>query len=72
MSNNVPNNLVAAIRGPVMLIVLGILFQIDQTGGITFVKTWPVLLIVWAALKLLESLAVRKAAHDAGPLGGLR
>lgn len=69
MSNN---SLASAVRGPLMLIVLGVLFQIDQTGGVPFTKTWPVLLISYALLKLLESLAARKAAEDAGPLGGLR
>jgi len=55
-----------------MLIVLGVLFQIDQSGGYDFVKTWPVLLIVYALLKLMESLAARQAAEEAGPLGGVR
>ena len=74
MSGNAPvtNSLITAIRGPVMLIVLGGLFQIDQSGGLAFIKTWPVLLIAYALLKLAESMAARKAAEDSGPLGGVR
>jgi hypothetical protein len=66
------NLLIGAVRGPLMLIVLGVLFQVDHSGGAPFVKTWPVLLIVYAVLKLAEALAARKAAEEAGPLGGLR
>lgn len=64
------NSLISAARGPVMLIVLGTLFQIDQSGGADFSKTWPVLLITYALMKLLESMAGRKAAEQAGPFGG--
>lgn len=44
----------AAIRGPIMLITLGVLAAIDQFGGVTFWRTWPVLLIVIGILKLAE------------------
>jgi hypothetical protein len=53
---NVPNSdLIQAIRGPIMLITLGVLVSIDYFQGISFTKaTWPVLLIVFGLLKLLE------------------
>jgi len=66
-------SLLAAVRGPVMLMVLGGLFQVDQAGGPDFVRTWPVLLITYAVFKLGEALAQRKEAAAAqDPLGGLR
>ena len=48
--------LVRAVRGPVVLITLGILFAVDQHGGIGFHRTWPVLFIVFGVLKLVERL----------------
>jgi hypothetical protein len=48
--------LVRAVRGPVVLITLGILFAIDQTQGIAFRRTWPVLFIVFGVMKLIERL----------------
>ena len=48
--------LVRAARGPVVLITLGILFAIDQIQGITFRRTWPVLLVVFGVMKLIERL----------------
>jgi Domain of unknown function (DUF5668) len=47
-------NLMCAIRGPVLMIVLGILMAIDQTGAYSFGRTWPALLIVFGILKLAE------------------
>ena len=66
------NALLSAIRGPIMLITLGALFQIDHAGGASFRKTWPILLIVYAALKLMEALAQRRGALPGDPLGGIR
>ena len=50
MANKGP--LVAAIRGPVILTTIGILFAVDYSAGIHFGKTWPVLLIVVGLLHL--------------------
>lgn len=47
-------NLARAIRGPIILITLGILFAIDHFGSISFSRTWPVLIIVIGLLKLFE------------------
>jgi hypothetical protein len=50
-------DLIRAVRGPILLIVLGLLFVADYFGGqYPFYRTWPVLLIVYGVLKLLEHL----------------
>lgn len=44
-----------AIRGPIMLITTGTLVALDYFQGISFLRrTWPVLLIVFGVMKLLE------------------
>jgi hypothetical protein len=48
--------LARATRGPLVLITLGVLFAIDQAGGVPFHRTWPVLFIVFGVLKLIERL----------------
>ncbi|MEX2263253.1 MAG: DUF5668 domain-containing protein [Bryobacteraceae bacterium] len=53
---------VHAIRGPIVLIALGILFLIDLQGVYRFSQTWPVLLILLGLLSLLaHSLSERGA-----------
>ena len=49
-------DIVRAVRGPILLIVLGLLFVGEYWGQYPFYKTWPVLLIVYGLLKLLEHL----------------
>lgn len=46
-----------AIRGPVLLITLGVLFVLHQNGGLRFQQSCPILLIVFGILKLAERLA---------------
>lgn len=46
-------SLVNAIRGPVTLITLGVLFSLDHLTPYSFHQTWPVLLIVFGLLSLL-------------------
>jgi Domain of unknown function (DUF5668) len=64
------NNRVAlfaqAVRGPVLLITVGILFAIHQAGILPFYRTWPLILIVIGVMKLLE----RWYVHP--PVGGPR
>lgn len=45
--------------GPVILITLGTLFLLDNLGmhGFDFERTWPVILLVIGAVKLLQSSA---------------
>ena len=54
------SNLVRAIRGPVMLITVGVLFALDHGGAFGFDRTWPLLIIIFGVMKLLER------AGDAG------
>lgn len=51
-----------AIRGPVLLITIGILFALEQANIISFARTWPLLIIVVGLIKLLERLAAPTAA----------
>ena len=44
--------LVRAIRGPVILITVGVLFAFDKFTAFRFNQTWPVLLIVIGLLSL--------------------
>ncbi len=56
--------LLQAIRGPVMLITLGALLAVDHFQSIDFWRTWPVLIIVFGLMKLLETLARRPVAIE--------
>lgn len=50
--------IVAGMRGPVVLILLGVLFLIDKWNwGYTFWQLWPSLLIVFGLMKIAEALA---------------
>jgi hypothetical protein len=51
-----PVSLFAAIRGPVLLIVLGSLFALDYVAGVSITRTWPVILIVAGLFRLFEYL----------------
>ncbi len=66
MSNNSAQSLVAAVRGPVMLITLGTIMAVDHFGPYDFWRTWPVLLIVLGLFKLLERVASRAGAPAEG------
>ncbi len=59
MNGNNLGSLMRAIRGPLILITVGTLFAVDHAGGYTFSRTWPVLIIVYGVLKLLERAAAR-------------
>ena len=56
--------LVRAIRGPVILITVGVLFAFDRFTAFRFSQTWPVLLIVIGLLSLGGS---RRSSRDAEP-----
>jgi hypothetical protein len=47
-------SLVRAIRGPVTLITVGVLFALNNFTPYGFDKTWPVLLIVFGLLSLMR------------------
>jgi hypothetical protein len=64
------SNFVQAIRGPIMLITLGALVAIDYAGVYGFWRTWPVLIIVFGLLKLLERAGAKPAPPYAGTYPG--
>lgn len=60
---------IRAIRGPVMLITIGVLMLIDQHSSIGIGTTWPILLVV-AGLMVLAERASIKENPWAAPVGG--
>ena len=68
--NGTSYNLVQAIRGPIMLILLGTLVVIDYWGIYGFSRTWPVLIIAFGVLKLLEKAAAPPSVPPSQPAGG--
>jgi uncharacterized membrane protein len=62
MNNSVnlgrPVFLLQAVRGPILLIMIGVLFAMHQAGFLGFGRTWPLILIVLGVMKLLERLAM--------------
>ena len=69
--NDINNyNLVQAVRGPIMLIALGTLVAMDYFGVYGFGRTWPILIILFGLLKLLEKVVARPVVQDSGPTGG--
>jgi hypothetical protein len=43
-----------AIRGPIVLMAVGVLFAVHQAGILPFSRTWPLLIIVVGVMKLIE------------------
>jgi hypothetical protein len=52
--NGSNRSIVSAIRGPITLITLGVLFALNNFTPYGFHQTWPVLLIVFGLLTLLR------------------
>jgi hypothetical protein len=65
-------NLFCAIRGPIMLITVGTLFALDHMGMFSFGRTWPLLIIVFGILKLLERVGPGAQPAQFPPPGGLQ
>jgi Domain of unknown function (DUF5668) len=56
-----------AIRGPILLITIGVLFAMHQAGVLHFSRTWPLIIIMIGVLKLIERMAMpQSAAPPAG------
>jgi LiaI-LiaF-like transmembrane region len=51
----------AAARGPVLMIAVGALFAADHAGSVSIGRTWPILLIVFGAMRLWEYLGAKQA-----------
>ena len=60
---------VQAIRGPILLITIGVLFAVQQAGYLSFGQTWPLILIVIGVMKLFER-AVRGPRQTTPQPGG--
>lgn len=58
--------LMRALRGPVMLIAVGMLFAFDTFLNWSFSSTWPVLVIVFGAMKLGEAMAPKTPSSTQG------
>ncbi|MBV9294108.1 MAG: hypothetical protein JO145_00945 [Acidobacteriaceae bacterium] len=61
-----------AIRGPVVLIIVGVLFAIHQAGVLPFSRTWPLIIITFGILKLIERMAMPQQQPPLPPPGGVR
>ena len=61
--------LVRAIRGPITLITVGVLFALNNFTTYSFNQTWPVLLIVFGLLSLLcrGAQSVPRSARSGAP-----
>lgn len=51
--NDQSRMLINAIRGPIILITIGVLFAADKMTNYHFHQTWPVLLIVIGLMQLI-------------------
>jgi len=58
--------LLLAVRGPVMLVTLGLLMAADQLDRMSFSRTWPVLLILLGLFKLAEHLTSQDHTEGTG------
>lgn len=63
MNDNNSYSVIRAIRGPITLITLGVLFALQNFTRFGFDQTWPVLLIVFGLLTLMQ----RSAAPPPAP-----
>jgi hypothetical protein len=57
--------LIRAIRGPILLIALGVLLLLQRFSDFGFHRSWPILVILFGVLKLAE-----RAVLHAGPTNG--
>jgi hypothetical protein len=51
------HSIIDAIRGPLLLVTLGLLMAADQMDRIGIDRTWPALLILFGLLKLASYLS---------------
>ena len=62
MNGNNPT-LLRAIRGPIMMITVGVLFALDHMTEFTFGRTWPAILIVLGLLSLGDRFSGPKSTE---------
>lgn len=65
-----------SIAGPVVLILMGVLFLLGTMGildthrlGLLFAHYWPALLILWGVIKLIEHEQAKRAGQPARGIG---
>src|SRR5271165_684222 len=65
-----------SIAGPVVLILMGVLFLLGTMGilewhnlGTLFARYWPALLILWGVLKLIEYEEAKRSGQPARGIG---
>src|SRR5437868_15499687 len=65
-----------SLAGPIVLIVIGVLCLLANMGVITwahfgawFSRYWPVLIILWGAIKLMEHYRAQREGYRPGGLG---
>ncbi len=69
--NGASYSLIQAVRGPIMLIALGTLVAMDYFNQYSFGRTWPILIIIFGVMKLLEKIMVKPEPYpDNRPPGG--
>ncbi|HLH01732.1 MAG TPA: DUF5668 domain-containing protein [Bryobacteraceae bacterium] len=67
---------VQAARGPVLLILVGVLFALQQAGVLDFMRSWPLLIIAIGVMKLIERMVAAPVPQvpppppGAGPYAG--
>jgi hypothetical protein len=68
MNGNNSYQVIRAIRGPITLITVGILFAMQNFTRFGFDQTWPVLLIVFGVLSLMQRGAAPPRATQMPPM----
>jgi Domain of unknown function (DUF5668) len=65
-----------SIAGPIVLILLGVLFLMGTMGvlnwhslGLYFARFWPALLILWGIIKLIEHEQAKRAGLPGRGIG---
>ncbi len=64
--------LVNAIRGPIIMIAVGVLFALDSFTPLRFHQTWPAIMIVLGLLGLVGGVGRRRRRNAENPPGGLQ
>ena len=54
--NNRASLFAHAIRGPILLITVGVLFALSQQGVLSIHQSWPLILIAVGVMKLIERI----------------
>ena len=67
MNGNSSHQMIRAVRGPITLITLGVLFALQNFTRFGFDQTWPVLLIVFGLLSLAQRSAAPPRATQMPP-----